>query len=105
LQNYAVTLAQQLGKLTTDQALGLKLHDQQLGELRDDQIGQLFELFQEIQKASDGGTTTDVHADESDAKSALPGEDGTGLNISAVDCDPGTSEDKNKSGTTTSVGS
>ena len=52
LQNYAVTLAEQLGKHATHNALGLRLTESQLDELRDDQVGQLFELFQEIQRPS-----------------------------------------------------
>ena len=61
LQNYAVTLGQQLGKYTTHSALGLKLGEHQLNELRNDQIGQLFELFQEIQKTS---STNDSQTDD-----------------------------------------
>jgi len=67
-------LAQQLGKYTTHEALGLKLSEQQLSELREDQIGQLFELFQQIQKPSspsEGGTRSDSHTGEGGTKSPL----------------------------------
>jgi hypothetical protein len=50
LQNYAVTLAEQLGKRSATKVLGLQLSESQLSALRDDQLGQLFTLFQETQK-------------------------------------------------------
>jgi hypothetical protein len=48
--NYAITLAQQLGKRSTNQLFGLKLSEEQLSALNDQQVGQLYELYQETQK-------------------------------------------------------
>jgi hypothetical protein len=50
VQNYAITLANQLGKHSTNRVLGLKLTDETLNSLREDQVGQLYQLFQETQK-------------------------------------------------------
>lgn len=63
-QNYAITLAEQLGKQTTSEALGLKLDEAQLNALRDDQIGQLFELFQEIQNPSSHNVETNCNVND-----------------------------------------
>jgi len=63
-QNYAITLAEQLGKHTTSEALGLKLDEAQLNALRDDQIGQLFELFQEIQNPSSHNVETNCSVND-----------------------------------------
>ena len=69
-------MAQQFGKHTTHQALGLKLSDDQLNNLRGDQIGQLFELFQEIQNPS--STREDgTRSDEGGTKSPLANEAGS----------------------------
>lgn len=50
MQNYAITLANQLGKYSTNRILGLKLSEERLNSLTEDQVGQLYELFQETQK-------------------------------------------------------
>jgi len=76
-----------LGKRATSEALGLKLTDKQVNELRDDQIGQLFELFQEIQRpssASQDATESDRQTTEAGTKSPLVDEGGS---RSAVDRD------------------
>lgn len=68
--------------------LGLKLREQQLNELREDQIGQLFELFQEIQKPSstaEDGTRSDSQTTDGGNKSPLADEDGSRSNLSADD--------------------
>ncbi len=48
-QNYAITLAKQLGKKSAYATLGVPLKDNQLELMSDEQISQLFDLFQEIQ--------------------------------------------------------
>lgn len=53
VQNYAITLANQLGKHSTNRVLGLKLSEETLNGLREDQIGQLYQLFLETQKPLD----------------------------------------------------
>jgi hypothetical protein len=53
LQDYAITLAKQMGAKEAGQKLGLGLSACQINHLSDDQIGQLYELFQETQKPVD----------------------------------------------------
>ena len=101
LQNYAVTLGQQLGKYTTHTALGLKLGQQQLNELRDDQIGQLFELFQEIQKKT-SSTAEDATDSQPDDGHTEDDKDGSKL---ATDNNVQTGEAGTQSQTSPSVGS
>ena len=52
-QNYAIMLAKQIGKKSAHQNLGLNLSGKQLENLGDEQVGQLFELFEETQKSVD----------------------------------------------------
>jgi len=66
-------LAQQLGEQATRKALGHKLTDSQLGELRNDQIGQLFELFQEIQSPSSAAVEEDGTKSDSQGTAAEGG--------------------------------
>ena len=87
-----------MGKFTTHEALGLKLTDKQLNELRDDQIGQLFELFQQIQKPSSNSeddTQFDTQTTEDGTKSQVVDEGGTKSPL--VDKDNTTSTIDNKS--------
>lgn len=108
LQNYATTLAQQLGKYTTHEALGLKLTERQLNELRDDQVGQLFELFQEIQRQSsttDDGSGCNSQTVEGGAQSPLT-EDNSSQTILSEDGDNArTAEGDTKSQTSPTVSS
>ena len=45
-------LSSQLGKSATSKQLGLKMSEKDLENLNEEQIGQLYELYQEIQNPS-----------------------------------------------------
>lgn len=53
MQDYAITLAKQIGKRSTSQHLGLRLLPDELDKFSPEQVAQLYELFQETQKAID----------------------------------------------------
>jgi hypothetical protein len=53
LQEYAITLAKQMGAKEAGQKLGLQLTPCQVESLAEDQVGQLYELFKETQKPVD----------------------------------------------------
>jgi hypothetical protein len=48
--SYAITLAKQLSKRTAFQSFGVDLSENQLESFREEQIGQLWELFEESTK-------------------------------------------------------
>jgi len=54
--NYATTLAGQLGKKTSYKVLGVPLHAKSFSEMSDEQVAQLFELFNEAQRTSEQET-------------------------------------------------
>ena len=87
-----------MGKFTTHEALGLKLTDKQLNELRDDQIGQLFELFQQIQKPSSSSEDdTQFHPQTSEDGTKSQVVDKGGTKSPLVDKDNTMLTDDNKS--------
>jgi len=49
--SYAITLAKQLSKRTAFQSFGIDLQEGQLDDFKEEQIVQLYELFQETSKA------------------------------------------------------
>jgi len=51
-QNYAITLAGQLGKKASYKVLGVNLPQDRFSDMNSEQIGQLFELFRESQRST-----------------------------------------------------
>ena len=49
MQQYAVTLAGQLGRKASYKQLGVPLPEQRLSDMSEEQVGQLFALFREAQ--------------------------------------------------------